>query len=84
MFFRKIDWKKFLKLVIPVPIFLSLCCLANPTNWWLVPTITGLWSTILLLSAHSHYIMRVKPKLTIKELRSVKLRKINRRRWVNL
>jgi len=81
MFFKSINWKKFIKWVLLVAIVLILINISNPhPMWWMVPTVTGLWSLLLLLKAHSDYMMRPKPKLTLRRLRMMKLKKINKKR----
>jgi hypothetical protein len=78
--FSKINWRKFLKLVLPVPIILSfIMLLSNKPEWWIVIIITILWVFMLLLSEHSNYIIRVKPILSLIETRKLKLIKLKRK-----
>lgn len=84
MFFKSINWKKFTKWVLAVPLVLILLNLINPhPTWFIVPTISGLWALLLLVSAHSDYIMhRPKIKMSLKQIRMMKLKKINKiRKW---
>lgn len=84
MFLRSINWKKFLKWLISLPLIFIVSNLINPNpTWSIVPIITILWFFILFISAHSQYIMKIKPKiklLSTKQLRLLKLKKINRKR----
>lgn len=54
-------------------------------QWWIVPTITGLWTMMLIISAHSNYISsksELMKNMSIKNKRKLKIRQINRlRRW---
>lgn len=84
MFFRAIDWKKFLKWLISVPAFFIFLNLINPhPTWSLVPIVSGLWILALFMSAYPEYlIQKSKIKLSLKQVRMMKLKKINRKnKW---
>lgn len=80
MFWKSLDWKKFAKLVIPVILFLMFVTFADPKiEWWVAPTIIGLWILVLFLNTYTVFIMRPKPKMTLKRLRMMKLKKIRKK-----
>ena len=66
-FSKNVNWNKFWWYVkaCPIVLFIIGVCFGTPNMKWLwsIPLITLLWSLMLLLSAHSQYILRRKPEL---------------------
>ena len=82
-FIKAINWWKFFKFIGSVTLVLFLVTVFNTKPYWpSVIFIPILLSIMLLLSAHSKYLIN-KPKAqkpTLKEIRKMKLIKL-RRRW---
>ena len=86
-FLKAIDWRMFSKIIGGITLILFLIAISTPKPYWTgVIVIPLLISFMILLHAHSEYIIREsknKTKPTLREERYNKLKKLNRKAFFN-
>lgn len=79
-----INWKKFFKIITFISIFIFLIEISIKKFDWYIFSIPFLFGLMMLIKSHSEFLLfKDKYKPDIKELRMLKLKKVNRKSLFN-